>query len=224
MMHGMKEIIALKSVHKNYQLGKTSVPIINGVDVSIRQGEFVSLMGPSGSGKTTLMNIIGCLDVPTAGEYLLDSRDVAKLSEDDLSLVRNEYIGFIFQSFNLIADLTVLENVTLPSLYSGFENIERGREILKTVGLSERMDHYPNELSGGQRQRVAIARALINDPDILLADEPTGNLDSVSGKEVMELMRTFHRQGKTIVLVTHDEFTASFAEREIHLKDGMIVS
>ena len=218
----MKEVITLKDVYKSFQLGKVNVPVIKGVSIAIRQGEFVTLSGPSGSGKTTLMNIIGCLDMPTKGQYRLNDKDVSQLSEDDLSQVRNENIGFIFQSFNLIADLTVLENVTLPSLYAGDEDIDRGKEILTTVGLTERMDHYPNELSGGQRQRVAIARALINDPDILLADEPTGNLDSVSGKEVMNLMKTFHQDGKTIVLVTHDEFTASFAEREIHLVDGAV--
>lgn len=220
----MKEIITLKDVYKSFQLGKVNVPVIKGVSMVIHQGEFVTLSGPSGSGKTTLMNIIGCLDMPTKGQYRLNEKDVSQLSEDGLSQVRNENIGFIFQSFNLIVDLTVLENITLPSLYAGDEDIDRGKEILKTVGLDDHMNHYPNELSGGQRQRVAIARALINDPDILLADEPTGNLDSVSGKEVMNLMKTFHQEGKTIVLVTHDEFTASFAEREVHLVDGIVAA
>lgn len=220
----MKEVITLKDVYKSFQLGKVNVPVIKGVSMVIHQGEFVTLSGPSGSGKTTLMNIIGCLDMPTKGQYRLNEKDVSQLSEDGLSQVRNENIGFIFQSFNLIVDLTVLENITLPSLYAGDEDIDRGKEILKTVGLDDHMNHYPNELSGGQRQRVAIARALINDPDILLADEPTGNLDSVSGKEVMNLMKTFHQEGKTIVLVTHDEFTASFAEREVHLVDGIVAA
>jgi len=219
----MKKLISLESIHKGYQLGKNFVPIIKGVDFEIEKGEFIVLMGPSGSGKTTLMNVLGCLDVPEKGSYLLDNHDVSSMSEDELSEIRNEYIGFVFQSFNLIPDLTVLENVALPSLYAGKEDNEKATKILKEIGLGERMNHQPSELSGGQRQRVAIARALINSPDIIFADEPTGNLDSKSGKEVMEIFRQLNKKGTTIILVTHDDFTASFASRTIHLKDGLIV-
>ncbi len=219
----MKNIISLKKVHKGYQLGKSFVPVIKGVDVEIKNGEFVVLMGPSGSGKTTLMNVVGCLDVPEQGDYFLDNNNVAKIDEDELASIRNKYLGFVFQSFNLIADLTVLENVSLPSFYAGYENIKKAKEVLTKIGLGERLDYLPNELSGGQKQRVAIARALINDPEIILADEPTGNLDSKSGKEVMEIFKELNEEGKTIILVTHDDYTASFASRKINLKDGLII-
>ncbi len=218
----MENIISLKEVHKGYQLGKVFVPIIKGVDVEIKKGEFIVLMGPSGSGKTTLLNVLGCLDTPEKGDYFLNNDNVAKLSEDELAIVRNKYLGFVFQSFNLIPDLTVLENVSLPSFYAGNEDIFKAKEILKKIGLGERFDHRPNELSGGQKQRVAIARALINDPEIILADEPTGNLDSKSGKEVMSIFKELNDSGKTIILVTHDDYTASFASRRINLKDGLI--
>ena len=219
----MKNIISLKKVHKGYQLGKSFVPVIKGVDVEIGRGEFVVLMGPSGSGKTTLMNVLGCLDVPEQGDYFLDNNNVAKIDEDELASIRNKYLGFVFQSFNLIADLTVLENVSLPSFYAGYENIKKAKEVLTKIGLGERLDYLPNELSGGQKQRVAIARSLINDPEIILADEPTGNLDSKSGKEVMEIFKELNEEGKTIILVTHDDYTASFASRKINLKDGLII-
>lgn len=218
----MKKLITLKNIHKGYQLGKNFVPIIKGVDMEVFEGEFVVLMGPSGSGKTTLMNVLGCLDTPEQGEYFLDGHNVAKMSEDELSEIRNKYVGFVFQSFNLIGDLTVLENVSLPSLYAGKEDIKNAKKILKEIGLSERIKHRPNELSGGQKQRVAIARTLINNPKIIFADEPTGNLDSKSGSEVMEIFKKLNQKGVTIILVTHDAFTASFASRTINLKDGLI--
>ncbi len=219
----MKKLISLQKIYKGYQLGKNFVPIIKGVDIEINKGEFIVLMGPSGSGKTTLMNVLGCLDVPEKGNYFLDGQDVSRMSEDELSEVRNKYIGFVFQSFNLIPDLTVLENVSLPSLYAGNEDIGKAKKILEEIGLGERLEHQPSELSGGQRQRVAIARALINSPDIIFADEPTGNLDSKSGKEVMEIFRKLNEGGTTIILVTHDALTASFASRTIDLKDGLII-
>ncbi|MCK4635839.1 MAG: ABC transporter ATP-binding protein [Candidatus Moranbacteria bacterium] len=218
----MKNIISLKKIHKGYQLGKTFVPIIKGVDVEIKSGEFVVLMGPSGSGKTTLLNVLGCLDTPEEGDYFLDNNNVANLDEDELASIRNKYLGFVFQSFNLIPDLTVLENVSLPSFYAGNESIPKAKEILKKIGLEKRLHHRPNELSGGQKQRVAIARALINDPEVILADEPTGNLDSKSGQEVMAIFKELNESGKTIILVTHDDYTASFASRRINLKDGLI--
>lgn len=219
----MSGIILLKNIHKGYKLGNNFIPIIRGVDLEIKKGEFVALMGASGSGKTTLMNVLGCLDVPDQGEYFLSGKDVSKMGEDDLAEARNRHIGFVFQSFNLIADLTVLENVALPSFYADNEDEERARMILNKIGLGERIAHYPNELSGGQKQRAAIARALVNDPDIILADEPTGNLDSSSGKEVMAIFKQLNEEGKTVILVTHDDFTAGFASRHIHLKDGLIL-
>lgn len=220
----MDDIIKLKDISKGYQLGKNIVPVIHAVDIDIKNGEFIALMGPSGSGKSTLMNMIGCLDVPDDGQYYLDGKDVSKLSEDDLSEVRNNKIGFIFQNFNLIGDLTVLENIAIPSLYAGKEDRLRARELAEKLGIGDRISHYPNELSGGQKQRVAIARALINNPKIILADEPTGNLDSHSSSEVMETLKMLNeKEGKTIILVTHDAFTASFASRYINLKDGLIV-
>ncbi|MDP1884348.1 MAG: ABC transporter ATP-binding protein [Candidatus Moranbacteria bacterium] len=218
----MEKIIKLRNIHKGYRLGKNFVPVIQGVDMEIARGDFVALMGTSGSGKTTLMNVLGCLDIPEKGEYFLNDRDVAGMDEDELAEVRNLNVGFVFQSFNLIADLTVLENVSLPSFYADNEDIGKAEDILHKVGLGQKINHYPNELSGGQRQRVAIARALINDPGIILADEPTGNLDSVSGQEVMNIFKRLNEEGKTIILVTHDEFTASFASRHIYLKDGII--
>ncbi len=219
----MEDIIELKNISKGYQLGKTLVPVIHGIDISIKKGEFIALMGPSGSGKSTLMNMIGCLDVPDEGQYFLEGSDVSNLSEDSLSEVRNNSIGFIFQNFNLIPDLTVLENIAIPSLYAGKEDRRRATELAQKLGIGDRISHYPNELSGGQKQRVAIARALINNPKIILADEPTGNLDSHSSSEVMETLKTLNeKEGKTIILVTHDAFTAGFASRHINLKDGMI--
>jgi putative ABC transport system ATP-binding protein len=218
----MEKLISLQQVHKGYQLGPTFIPIIQGIDMEIGRGEFVALMGPSGSGKTTLMNVLGCLDTPEQGAYFLDGKDVSRMEEDELAEVRNEHIGFVFQSFNLIPDLTILENVALPSFYAGSEDIVKAQEILKKIGLGDRLQHYPSELSGGQRQRVAIARALINDPEIILADEPTGNLDSQSGRDVMQIFKQLNEEGKTIILVTHDETTSHFASRHINLKDGIL--
>ncbi|HBI34219.1 MAG TPA: macrolide ABC transporter ATP-binding protein [Candidatus Moranbacteria bacterium] len=220
----MEDIISLKNISKGYQLGKTLVPVILDIDMNIKKGEFIALMGPSGSGKSTLMNMIGCLDIPDSGQYYLEGNDVSKFSEDSLSEVRNNSIGFIFQNFNLIPDLTVLENIAIPSLYAGNEDRQRARELAEKLGIGDRISHYPNELSGGQKQRVAIARALINNPKIILADEPTGNLDSHSSSEVMEALKSLNeKEGKTIILVTHDAFTAGFASRHINLKDGIIV-
>ena len=220
----MEDIISLKNISKGYQLGKNLVPVILDIDMNIKKGEFIALMGPSGSGKSTLMNMIGCLDIPDSGQYYLEGNDVSKLSEDSLSEVRNNSIGFIFQNFNLIPDLTVLENIAIPSLYAGKEDKQKARELAGKLGLGDRIHHYPNELSGGQKQRVAIARALINNPKIILADEPTGNLDSHSSAEVMEALKALNEEeGKTIILVTHDTFTSSFASRHINLKDGVIV-
>jgi putative ABC transport system ATP-binding protein len=218
----MEKLISLQQVHKGYQLGSTFIPIIQGIDMEIGRGEFVALMGPSGSGKTTLMNVLGCLDTPEQGAYFLDGKDVSRMEEDELAEVRNKHIGFVFQSFNLIPDLTILENVALPSFYAGSEDIVKAQEILKKIGLGDRLQHYPSELSGGQRQRVAIARALINDPEIILADEPTGNLDSQSGRDVMQIFKQLNEEGKTIILVTHDETTSHFASRHINLKDGIL--
>ncbi|MCD6149173.1 ABC transporter ATP-binding protein [bacterium] len=219
----MESIIRLREIHKGYQLGKRFVPVIKGVDIEIKKGEFIALMGSSGSGKTTLMNVLGCLDIPEKGDYFLNNHNVAKMDEDKLAEIRNEYIGFVFQSFNLIPDLTILENVSLPSFYAGNENIIKAKKILKDVGLADKLTYYPSEFSGGQKQRVAIARSLINEPEIILADEPTGNLDSESGEEVMEIFKELNEAGKTIILVTHDDFTAGFASRAVNLKDGTIV-
>ena len=195
-----------------------------GIDLIIKQGEFVGLMGPSGSGKSTLMNIIGCLDSPSMGEYFLDNQNIAKLSKDELAEIRSRKIGFVFQNFNLLPRLSVLKNVALPSFYTGEENFNKAKLLLTKLGLSDRLNNKPSEISGGQRQRVAIARALMNDPQIILADEPTGNLDSKSAKEVMTILKELNKTEKrTIVLVTHDDFTASFASRIVKLKDGRLV-
>lgn len=220
----MSNIIELKNIYKGYKLNKEVVNVINGVDVNIEDGEFVVLMGPSGSGKSTLMNIIGCLDNVDKGIYYLAGKNISAFSEEELSDVRNNKIGFVFQNFNLIADLTVLENISIPSLYAGKEDKNRAVELAQRLGIGDRLEHYPNELSGGQRQRVAIARALMNQPKIILADEPTGNLDSRSAQEVMEILKEMNeKENKTIILVTHDEFTASFAQRRINLKDGLVI-
>ena len=218
----MHNIIELKNIYKGYRIGKNFVDVIRDINMSVANGEFIALMGPSGSGRSTLMNIVGCLDSVDKGTYYLDGKDISAYSEDELSEARNKTIGFIFQNFNLIADLTVLENITMPSIYAGKENVDRALKLAEKLGIKERVNHYPNELSGGQRQRVAIARALMNKPKIILADEPTGNLDSHSAKEVMEILKQMNEnEGKTIILVTHDEFTASFASRRVKLKDGV---
>ncbi|MCK6460324.1 MAG: ABC transporter ATP-binding protein [Planctomycetes bacterium] len=210
---------------KSYGEGDARVEVLHGLDLEVLPGEFVAIMGPSGSGKSTLLNILGCLDRPTGGAYLLDGEDVANLSDDRLSLIRNGRIGFIFQSYNLIAQLTVLENVKVPLLYRARGRGGEGRrpeDLLATVGLSHRLSHRPSQLSGGECQRVAIARALVNDPILVLADEPTGNLDSKTGAEVLELLEGLHRQGRTIVLITHDSAVARRAGRTVRLQDGRL--
>ena len=219
-------VIDIQGITKTYVNGKLSVPVLHGIDLVVNKGEFVSIMGPSGSGKSTFMNILGCLDRPTTGSYRLNRDEVATLSDDELAYVRNKQIGFVFQSFNLLTKLTALENVALPMIYAGVNKkmrIERATQLLQSVGLGERMDHLPSELSGGQRQRVAIARALANNPAIIMADEPTGNLDSKSTIDVMNIFRGLHDEGRTILLVTHEPDIATYASRNVVLKDGIIV-
>jgi putative ABC transport system ATP-binding protein len=219
--------LELRSVEKIYEMNSVGVHALRGVSFGIDENEYVAIMGPSGSGKSTLMNIIGCLDVPTSGTYLLDGSDVGSLGEDELAEIRNEKIGFVFQTFNLLGRSDVFHNVELPLIYSGMRPGRRKKlteEAIAKVGLADRMRHRPNELSGGQRQRVAIARALVNRPAILLADEPTGNLDSATGAEIMEVFDTLHAEGNTILLVTHEDHIASHAHREIRLFDGLIAS
>ena len=219
-------IVELKGVTKVYRLGKVFVPALRGINLDIRKGEFISIMGPSGSGKTTLMNIIGCLDRPTEGKVLIEGKNVAELSDDELARIRREKIGFVFQQFNLIPRLTALENVALPMWFAGINKRERERrakKLLELVGLGDRIKHKPAELSGGERQRVSIARALANNPEIILADEPTGNLDTKSGKEIMKILKKLNKKGKTIVLVTHDEIFAKEAERIIRIRDGKLI-
>jgi ABC-type lipoprotein export system ATPase subunit len=218
-------VIELKDIKKSYYLADREFPILHGITLSIRAGEFVALMGPSGSGKSTLMNIIGCLDVPNSGDYQLQDQQVSSLTSDELAEIRNQYIGFVFQSFNLLTRQSALKNVALPSFYAAGENLARAKELLADVGLGDRLDNKPTEMSGGQRQRVAIARALMNNPDLILADEPTGNLDSKSAREVMHILKDLNqKQGKTIVVVTHDDYTASFASRTIFLRDGLVTT
>ena len=219
-------VIDIQGITKTYVNGKLSVPVLHGIDLVVNKGEFVSIMGPSGSGKSTFMNILGCLDRPTTGSYRLNGDEVATLSDDELAYVRNKQIGFVFQSFNLLTKLTALENVALPMIYAGVNKkmrIERATQLLQSVGLGERMDHLPSELSGGQRQRLAIARALANNPAIIMADEPTGNLDSKSTIDVMNIFRGLHDEGRTILLVTHEPDIATYASRNVVLKDGIIV-
>ena len=223
----MQAIIELQNVHKSYFLGNQELPILKGIDLNIFKNEYVSLMGPSGSGKSTLMNILGCLDTLTSGRYQLNQKDVSSMQDDELAKVRNEEIGFVFQQFNLLPRLNAWENVATPLIYAGIgkkEREERARAMLEKVGLSERAHHKPNELSGGQSQRVAIARALINNPSIILADEPTGNLDSTTSIEIMELFKAIHHQGNTVILVTHEEDIANHTKRIIRIKDGKVAS
>lgn len=218
-------VIRVQNITKTYHMGEIEVHALCGVTFEIQRGEMLSIMGPSGSGKSTLMNILGCLDRPTQGGYTLDGEEVSQLSDDQLATVRNRKVGFVFQTFNLLARTTALTNVELPLRYSGVTTgrKERARQALDAVGLSDRIYHHPNELSGGQQQRVAIARALVNDPAIIMADEPTGNLDSKSGKEIMDLILSLnHERGTTVIIVTHDPAIAAFTQRIIHLRDGLL--
>ena len=220
-------IISVKGVTKHYALGTQTVEALRGVSFDIKKGEFIAIMGPSGSGKSTLMNIIGCLDIPTHGTYLLNDQEVSSLDDDALAGIRNKEIGFVFQNFHLLARNSALDNVMLPLKYAGIEKadqISRAKAALSEVGLEARMDHQPSELSGGQQQRVAIARALVNNPSILFADEPTGNLDSQTGHDVMQLFHNLHDQGQTIILITHENEVAAEAQRIIFIKDGLIES
>jgi putative ABC transport system ATP-binding protein len=223
----MQGIIHLENITKSYYLGKQELQVLKGINIDIFKNEYVALMGPSGSGKSTLMNILGCLDSPTGGKYILNAKDVSGMPDNDLAEVRNKEIGFVFQQFNLLPRLTAIENVALPLIYSGVqkkERLERAMEVLTKVKLDDRSHHKPNELSGGQCQRVAIARALINNPSIILADEPTGNLDSKTSYEIMDILTKIHTDGNTVILVTHEEDIARYAKRVIRLKDGIIAS
>ncbi len=220
-----EEIITLSNIRKTYDLGRVKIEVLKGIDAVINKNEYVAIMGPSGSGKSTLMNILGCLDKPTLGKYVLNGTDVSKMNDDELAEVRNKEIGFVFQTFNLLARLSGVENVALPLIYAGFkksDRIKRAEEILKAVNLGHRMNHKPNELSGGERQRVAVARALVNNPSIILADEPTGNLDTKTSYEIMELFEEIHKKGNTVIIVTHEEDIARYAHRIIRIRDGQI--
>ena len=220
-------VLLIKQVTKFYELGEITIKALNGVDLTIHNNEYVALMGPSGSGKSTLMNIMGCLDTPTSGDYILNGKNVATLFDHELAKIRNKEIGFVFQTFNLLPRLTATANVALPLVYSGMgrnQRLDKADDMLEAVGLGDRLDHKPNELSGGQRQRVAIARALINNPSIILADEPTGNLDTKTSYEIMEILDDIHKRGNTVILVTHEEDIAQHAQRIIRMRDGKIES
>ena len=220
-------LIKITNIKRDFPLGNEIVYVLKGIDLEINKGEYVALMGPSGSGKSTLMNILGCLDTPTSGTYILNGKHVSEMQDDELAGIRNKEIGFVFQTFNLMPRTTALDNVALPMVYAGHsksERVERATEVLTQVGLDDRMDHKPNQLSGGQRQRVAVARALVNKPSIILADEPTGNLDSKTSLEIMNLFDEIHANGNTVILVTHEEDIASHAHRIIRLRDGVIES
>lgn len=220
-------LIKISDIKRDFILGNEIIYVLKGIDLQINKGEYVALMGPSGSGKSTLMNILGCLDTPTSGTYILNGKDVSQMHDDDLAEVRNKEIGFVFQTFNLLPRTTALDNVALPMIYAGYPKSERNKratEVLTQVGLDDRMDHQPNQLSGGQRQRVAVARALVNKPSIILADEPTGNLDSKTSVEIMKLFGDIHASGNTVILVTHEEDIAKYAHRIIRLRDGIIES
>ena len=221
----MEKVIKIKDIRRDFQLGQEVVKVLKGIDLEIEKGEYVAFMGPSGSGKSTLMNLLGCLDTPTSGSYILNGKDVSQMSDDELAEIRNKEIGFVFQTFNLLPRTTALDNVALPMIYAGKSKEDRNKraaEVLKNVGLADRMDHKPNQLSGGQRQRVAVGRALGNHPSIILADEPTGNLDSKTSVEIMNLFDEIHAAGNTVILVTHEEDIAEHAHRIIRLRDGMV--
>jgi putative ABC transport system ATP-binding protein len=223
----MQPIIHLEKIIKNYYLGKQVIAVLKQISLEVFKNEYIALMGPSGSGKSTLMNIIGCLDTPTSGRYLLNGKDVSRMSDNELADVRNQEIGFVFQQFNLLPRLTAAENVALPLVYAGVSRkirMEKAMHVLEKVNLADRSHHKPNEMSGGQNQRVAIARALVNDPSIILADEPTGNLDSKTSHEIMEILDVIHGSGNTVILVTHEQDIAAFAQRNVRLKDGVIES
>lgn len=223
----MRNIIEIRNIIRDFKLGQETVHVLKGIDLNIAQGEYVAIMGPSGSGKSTLMNLLGCLDTPTDGSYKLNGKDVSSMTDDELAEIRNTEIGFVFQTFNLLPRTTALDNVALPMVYAGKnkkERMERAEEVLADVGLADRMDHKPNQLSGGQRQRVAVGRALVNKPSIILADEPTGNLDSITSKEIMDLFDEIHQSGNTVIMVTHEEDIAAHAKRVIRLRDGIIES
>ena len=223
----MSSLIRLDDIIRNFFLGQQVVKVLKGISLNIDKNEYVALMGPSGSGKSTLMNLLGCLDSPTSGSYWLNGRDISALTDNELAEIRNGEIGFVFQTFNLLPRSTALENVSLPLVYAGLSSSERKKraeEVLEQVGLADRMDHRPNQLSGGQRQRVAVARALVNRPSLILADEPTGNLDTKTSLEIMKLIKEIHSAGNTVILVTHEEEIAEQAERVIRLRDGMIES
>lgn len=221
----MHPIIHLENIEKSYFMGKQAIPVLKGITLDIMKNEYVALMGPSGSGKSTLMNILGCLDSPTSGTYILNGHDVSTMVDNELASVRNREIGFVFQQFNLLPRLSALENVALPLVYAGFskkERLEKAMDVIKKVGLEERSTHKPNELSGGQCQRVAIARALVNNPSLILADEPTGNLDTKTSNEIMDIFSAIHEGGNTVVLVTHEEDIANHAHRVVRLRDGIV--
>jgi putative ABC transport system ATP-binding protein len=220
-------LINITEIKRDFVLGDEIVYVLKGIDLEINKGEYVALMGPSGSGKSTLMNLLGCLDTPTSGTYILNGKDVSKMKDDELAEIRNKEIGFVFQTFNLLPRTTALDNVALPMIYAGYSKSARrarAEEVLTQVGLADRMDHHPNQLSGGQRQRVAVARALVNNPSIILADEPTGNLDSKTSVEIMKLFNEIHANGNTVILVTHEEEIAEYAHRVIRLRDGVVES
>ena len=220
-------LINISNIKRDFALGNETINVLKGIDLQINKGEYVALMWPSGSGKSTLMNLLGCLDTPTSGTYILNGKDVSKMNDDELAEIRNKEIGFVFQTFNLLPRTTALDNVALPMVYAGYsksERNERATEVLTQVNLADRMDHQPNQLSGGQRQRVAVARALVNKPSIILADEPTGNLDSKTSVEIMGLFGDIHANGNTVILVTHEEDIAAYAHRVIRLRDGIIES
>lgn len=223
----MGNVIEIRGIIRNFQLGQETVHVLKGIDLDIVRGEYLAIMGPSGSGKSTLMNLLGCLDTPTAGTYNLNGNDVSEMTDNELADIRNKEIGFVFQTFNLLPRTTALDNVALPMVYAGTpkkDRVIRAEEVLTDVGLADRMDHKPNQLSGGQRQRVAVGRALVNKPSIILADEPTGNLDSKTSLEIMQLFDEIHAAGNTVILVTHEEEVAEHAHRVIRLRDGMVES